>query len=142
MLTSDHVCTLSGWVSLEASLEPYPASYTRAYAARFPLAFRPTGVRFLVDPVPTTELGRSYDWLTGILSHLGVPDRIGVSTFHTTEERLGWVPSKRRDLGVPTSAGRKTDAACCIRSRTVVNGTLLISTGPFIGFGVSSSPML
>jgi hypothetical protein len=40
---------------------PYPAGYTRRRveipAARFPLAFRPTGLRFLDHPVPAGDLG-------------------------------------------------------------------------------------
>jgi len=57
------------------------------------------GFRFLDLPTPTEGLGRSCDWLTGRIDHH--TDLIGISTFRSSEMRLGWVPSIRRGHGVP-----------------------------------------
>lgn len=68
----------------------------------FPVAFRPTGVRFSGHPGPAGELGLPHGRLTG---HVTVPDPDGVTTFHTHEQRPGWVPPVPR--GRRCSPGRQ-----------------------------------
>lgn len=55
---------------------------------RFPLGFRPTGIRFSDHPV----LVRSWAFIASGLPNRG-PDLNRVSTFRSFEMRLGWAPS-------------------------------------------------
>lgn len=66
--------------------------------SRFPVAFRPTGIRLLDRPAPAGELFLPHGRLTG-----QCPDPDGVVTFRTVEIRPGWVPSEPRGGGVPTA---------------------------------------
>ena len=72
---------------------------------RFPVAFRPTGIRLSDHPFPPQELGLPYGRLTG---HRPDPD--GVSTFRTAEIRPARVPSLPRGHGAPTSGWRSSAA--------------------------------
>jgi hypothetical protein len=72
----------------------YPASYPGRppgeddLVSRFPVAFRRTGVRFLSILFPP---GRQLPLRSAYQARCLDPD--GVSTFHTSETRPGWVPS-------------------------------------------------
>ena len=68
--------------------------------SRFPVAFRPTGIRFLVilSRQGVEPSSRSADQTDGL-------DPDGVSTFHTHETRPGWVPSRPRDGGALPTGG-------------------------------------
>ncbi|ATL82550.1 hypothetical protein SMALA_5408 [Streptomyces malaysiensis subsp. malaysiensis] len=64
-------------------------------SSRFPLTFRPTGLRFLDHPVPAAASGS----LTGDL--LLEADHNGVPTFHSIKMRLGRVPPLPRARWCP-----------------------------------------
>jgi hypothetical protein len=80
----------------------YPAGWPRCpmerpppICTRFPLAFRPAGLRFLSRPIPPE---------TSAFLTVGLPpstaDSVGVSTFRACEMRPGWAPSMPRGDGV------------------------------------------
>jgi hypothetical protein len=57
-----------------------------------------TGIRFSGHPVPARDFRLPHGRPTG---HHSCPDPDGVSTFHTSEIRPGWVPSLPRGRRCP-----------------------------------------
>ncbi len=96
---------------------PYPASYgeTRggraAYSVSVSCCLSAAGIRFSGRPFP---LG-SYAFLTVSRPDLG-PDPNGVSTFHTSEIRPGWVPPLPRGGGVHLAGGTSTGQRLPLRN--------------------------
>ena len=84
---------------------------------RFPVAFRPTGIRLSDHPFPPQELGLPYGRLTG---HRPDPD--GVSTFRTAEIRPARVPSLPRGHGAPTSGWRSSAAVAAFQRQALSPG--------------------
>src|SRR6266516_2549986 len=123
-----HVGTLSG-PGTRPDIRPVgsgsPAEEP-AHRPGFPVAFRPTGVRFLGHPVPPG----SYAFLTvGRPDTCRYPDPDGVSTFHVHETRPGGVPSRPRDGGALPTDAESSVGTRRYQRRTSRQGRAL-STGP------------